>query len=161
MPATLAENSMPIEQPRWYPSKVDWWLIPVLCMPPVAAVSVCIVSAIAGSITDLVVGIAVAVFVAGLYFGLVIPVRYGLDDTHLIVRSGVYRQRIPMADISSVCPTRNPLSSPALSLDRLRIQFGRGFFKGVMISPADRDLFLNDLAHRAGLKRNGDHLSRT
>jgi len=152
---------MSAEEPRWYPSKIDWWLVAVLCVPPVAAVAVCVASALAGSITDLLVGVAVAVFVGGFYFGLVVPMRYGLDDTHLIVRNGVCRQRIPLAEISDVYPTRNPLSSPALSLDRLHVQFGQGFFKGVMISPADRDLFLDDLAQQAGLKREGDRLCRT
>ncbi len=152
---------MTAEEPRWYPSKIDGWLVPVLCVPPVATVAVCVAAALAGSITNLLVGVAVAVFVAGLYFGLIVPVRYGLDDTQLIVRSGVCRQRIPLADISEVYPTRNPLSSPALSLDRLHVQTGKGVRKGVMISPADRDLFLDNLAQQAGLKREGDRLSRT
>ena len=116
---------------------------------------------LAGSTADLLVGVAVDVFVAGIYLGLIFPLRYGLDDTHLIVRHGVCRQRIPLVEISTVYPTRNPLSSPALSLDRLHVQFGRGFFKSVMISPADRDRFLDDLAHLAGLRREGDRLYRT
>jgi hypothetical protein len=56
--------------------------------------------------------------------------------------------------------TRNPPSSPALSLDRLRVQFGRGWGKAVMISPADRNGFLDDLARKAGLNREGDRLFR-
>lgn len=151
---------MSAEQQQWYPSKIDWWLVPVLCVPPVSAVAVCVAFALAGSTPGLLVGAAVAVLVAGLYFGVVFPMRYGLNDTHLIVRSGILRQRIPLAEISDVSPTRNPLSSPALSLDRLRVQFGQGFFKAVMISPADRDRFLNDLAQKAGLRREGDRLSR-
>jgi hypothetical protein len=126
----------------------------------VAAVSVCTGFVISGAINDLLVGIAVAVFVAALYVGLLFPIRYGINDTHLIVRHGLCRYRIPLADISEVQPTRNPLSSPALSLDRLRIQFGQGFFKGVMISPAERDRFLNDPAERTGMKREGDRLLR-
>ena len=86
--------------------------------------------------------------------------RYGLDDTHLLVRFGLCRQRIVLADISEVHPTSNPLSSPALSLDRLHVQYGEGFFKAVMISPADRNRFLDDLAQKAGLKREGDRLIR-
>jgi len=91
---------------------------------------------------------------------LVFPMRYGLDDTHLQVRFGICRQRIPLADILEVHPTRNPLSSPALSLDRLHVQFGQGIFKTVMISPAERSRFLDDLAKTAGLKREGDRLVR-
>lgn len=152
---------MSTELPRWYPSKIDWWLAPLLCVPPIAAVWVCIRLALEGSITDLLVGITVAGFIAALYVGLLFPLRYGVNEKHLIVRHGMCRYRIPLAEICAVYPTRNPLSSPALSLDRLRIQFGQGLFKGVMISPLERDHFLNDLAHRTGMKREGDRLFRT
>ncbi len=151
---------MATEQPRWYKSKIDWWLIPVLCIPPVVSIVVVVSFAIAGEMTGLLIGAAVAVFVAALYLGLVFPMRYGLNDTHLIIRHGICRQKILLTDIADVYPTRNPLSSPALSLDRLHIQFGEGFFKGVMISPAERETFLEELANKAGLKRQGDHLVR-
>jgi hypothetical protein len=151
---------MSAEQLRWYPSKLDWWLVLVLCVPPVAAVVVCVAFAIVGLTSGLLVGVAMAVFVGGLYLGLVFPMRYGLDDTHLIVRFGICRKRIPLADISEVHPTHNPLSAPALSLDRLHVQFGQGFFKTVRISPADRNTFLDELARKAGLKREGDRLVR-
>jgi hypothetical protein len=42
--------------------------------------------------------------------------------------------------------TRNPLSSPAMSLDRLRIEYGQG--KAIMISPEPRAEFLRQLEHR-------------
>lgn len=151
---------MSSEAPQWYPSKVDWWLVPLLCLPPLSAVIVCITSAVAGETTALLIGIVTLLSVVALYLGLVVPIRYGVDDTHLIVRFGVCRQRVPLANITEVYPTHNPLSSPALSLDRLHVQYGQGFFKAVMISPADRDGFLDDLARRAGMKREGDRLTR-
>jgi hypothetical protein len=86
--------------------------------------------------------------------------RYGLTETHLIVRYGLVRQRVALADITAVAPTRSPLSSPALSLDRLRITYGTGVFKNVMISPADKKQFLVELALRARLVRDGDGLKR-
>lgn len=145
---------------QWYRSKVDWWLAPLLCLPPVVSVAVCVGLVRGGKTSELPIGVATVLVVFGVYFGLVLPMRYGLDDTHLVVRFGVCRQRVPLADITEVHPTCNPLSSPALSLDRLRVQYGHGFFKAVMISPADRDGFLDDLARRAGLNREGDRLVR-
>lgn len=151
---------MRFQEPRWYPSKIDWWLIPLLCLPPIAAVSVFVTSALSGSTIELLRGFGVVLAVLAVYLGLIFPMRYGIDATHLIVRHGVCRQRIQLAEISSVYPTRNPLSSPALSLDRLHVQFGEGFFKAVMISPADRTQFLDEIAQRAGLERYGDCLRR-
>ena len=151
---------MSAELLRWYPTKVDWWLVPVLCLPPVAAGAVCAASALAGSTPGLLVGGAMAVVVMGIYLGLVLPIRYRVSETHLIVRFGVCRRHIPLAEITEVKPTSNPLGAPALSLDRLRVQFGEGVFKAVLVSPKDRDLFLDELAQRAGLEREGDRLFR-
>ena len=148
------------EPMRWYRSKVDWWLAAILCVPPVTSITVCVALALSGKMSELPVGIGSVLLVFGIYFGLVFPMRDGLDDTHLLVRVGLCRQRIPLVDISEVHPTRNPLSSPALSLDRLHVQFGQGVFEAVMISPADRNGFLDDLAEKAGLKREGDRLVR-
>jgi hypothetical protein len=151
---------MSAETMRWYPSKIDWWIAVLLGVAPVMSIAVCVALTLAGETSGLLVGLASILLVFGIYFGLVFPMRYGLDDSHLLVRFGLCRQRIPLADISEVYPTHNPLSSPALSLDRLRVQFGPGIFKAVMISPADRDGFLDDIAQRAGLKREGDRLVR-
>ena len=61
---------------------------------------------------------------AGLYFGLLMKQRSGIliTDTDLVVRSGPFHWTIPLRSVRSVVPTRNPLSSPAVSLDRLRIE---------------------------------------
>ncbi len=125
-----------------------------------AAIAGCIVLVLVGRTAELPWGIGALVLLLGVYFGLVFPLRYGVDDTHLLVRFGICCQRIPLADIREVYPTRSALGSPALSLDRLHVQYGDGFFKGVMISPADRDGFLDDLAQKARLKREGDRLVR-
>jgi hypothetical protein len=47
---------------------------------------------------------------------------YTLTSSHLLVRSGPFRWLIPLDSIQSIMPTRDPLSSPALSIDRLRIE---------------------------------------
>ncbi len=145
---------------QWFRSKVDWWLIPLLILPPVASVVVSVAFFLQGKMSELPWGIASLLFVACLYIGLVFPIRYGLDETQLIVRFGLCRQRIPLSRVVAVEPTRNPLSSPALSLDRLHIQYGQGIFKAVMISPKNRDQFLDELAQKTGLKRTGDRLVR-
>jgi len=69
--------------------------------------------------------------------------RYTLEPQRLRVHSGPFRWQVPLAEITAITPTSNPLSSPALSLDRLRIDYGRG--KMLMISPQDKDRFLRDI----------------
>jgi len=90
---------------------------------------------------------AVATFTAGIGTGLplwlLLSTRYTLGYGQLVVLSGPFKWRIPVADITSITPTSNPLSSPALSLDRLRIDYGKG--KSLMISPRDKEQFVRDM----------------
>jgi membrane protein YdbS with pleckstrin-like domain len=130
----------------------------LLAIAPVICVGGAILALVAGA--GVVAALAGVVVLTVVYGGLVFPMRYGITDEEIVVRHGVVRQRIPLAKIREVYPTRSPVSSPALSLDRLHIQFGDGFFKAAMISPADKDGFLQELARKAGLARDGDRLVR-
>jgi len=89
---------------------------------------------------------AVACLSLGLVAWTVLATYYTIDDACLRVRSGPFSWVIDLKDVESITPTRNPLSSPALSLDRLRIDYGRG--RSLMVSPADKDTFVRDLMHR-------------
>ncbi len=143
-------------QAKWFPSKVDWWLGLLLVVAP----AVSLIATLTAPDSERVAGLLGSAVLAAVYLGLVFPMSYGITDSELIVRHGLVRQRIKLADITAVVPTRNPLSSPALSLDRLRITFGSGMFKSVLISPAAKQDFLVELALRARLVRKGDGLSR-
>jgi hypothetical protein len=141
---------------QWFPSKVDWWLGLLLVVAP----AVTLIATLTAPPSERLEGLLGTAVLAAVYLGLVFPMSYGLTDSELIVRHGLVRQRIKLADIVEVTPTRNPLSSPALSLDRLRITFGSGMFKKVLISPAAKAEFLVELALRARLVRKGDGLAR-
>jgi hypothetical protein len=73
--------------------------------------------------------------------------HYTFEGADLAIRASFFRWRVPLAAVESVEPTRNPLSSPACSLDRLLIRWGGG--RRIMISPEDRPGFLRALAARA------------
>jgi hypothetical protein len=71
---------------------------------------------------------------------LLAATRYTITSHDLLIVCGPFRQRLPLASIVSIMPSHNPLSSPALSLDRLEIRYGK--FDSVLISPADKTGFL-------------------
>jgi hypothetical protein len=139
-----------------YASEFDLWVRLVLILVPVVSVGTVVVAALSSG-EGIVAALISLLIVAGIYGGLLFPLYYRLESTGLLVRFGLVRQHIPYDTITSVRPTRNALSSPALSLRRLRIDYGRSF---VMISPVRRDEFLASLASRAGLLREGDALRR-
>ena len=72
--------------------------------------------------------------------------EYVFEGDALRIRASLFRWTVPLAAIESVEPTSNPLSSPAVSLDRLLIRYGD---KRIMISPEDKVGFLHTLALRA------------
>ncbi len=141
----------------WFPSKVDGWLWPVLCVPPASAVLFAIMALLSRQ-----PGLAPwpALAVVAIYGGLLFPLRYGVSSRELVIRFGLARQRVPLANITRVRPTKSLLSAPALSIDRLEVRWDEGLFGATRISPADRDGFLALLAERSGLTRDGDALSR-
>lgn len=124
-----------------YKSKIDAWLAAILAF----AITI---SLFAGA-TVLSAGGQwwVAVVVVSLGVGLPLWVLFGtsyrFESGQLHVRSGPFKWHVPVASITGITPTRNPLSSPALSLDRLRIEYGPR--KAIMISPRNKDIFLKDI----------------
>ncbi len=138
-----------------YETKVDWWL--ALLVAGAIVSGPVIAFAVAPTRDE---GLRAALYVLiwvlpalAVIFGLAWPVHYEMEERELVVRSGLFlRWNIPYQAISRVRRTRSPLSSPAWSLDRLRIDWDGDT---ILISPKDRDRFLEDLAARAGLERRG------
>jgi hypothetical protein len=127
---------------RVFKSKIDTWLLAVF----VGSAAMALFAAgvlIQGSASDFWVGFPIVVLGAVFPFWLMVRTTYTFEDGVLHIRSGPFKWVVQVSDIRSVTPTRNPLSSPALSLDRLNIVYGNG--QSVMISPLDKAGFLEHL----------------
>ena len=127
-----------------FPSKIDGWLIPVMLVS-FAGILVALISVM---ITPTpwpvrVLTWVVAVGVLFLLFSVFRGTYYVVENDELRVVSGPFRWRIPLADITGVEATRNPLSSPALSMDRLKVSYGKRKF--VLVSPEDKTGFIRAL----------------
>jgi len=141
-------------------SKRDGWLVAVLWFASALLLAGAISVAVSGS----PFGIALAVFmVASGALGpwALYATAYTITPTELLVRSGPFRWRIALDAIETVVPTRLPLSSPACSLDRLRIAYrgANGRPRALLISPEHTPVFLASLAARCPQLANaGDRL---
>ena len=83
---------------------------------------------------------AVSAFIAVILTGI----RYRIDGEALRITCGpFYRLEIPVHSIARITRTRNPISSPAASLDRWEVRYGKG--ESVLISPDQPDAFLHQL----------------
>jgi hypothetical protein len=72
---------------------------------------------------------------------------YILSDKELFIKSGFIKQTIPLETIKELKKVTDILSSPALSVKRIRITHQKSFV-GVQISPEDRDEFLTEINAR-------------
>lgn len=143
-----------------FPSKIDRWLLALIAVPLAISVGATVSALLAHPPFEavlLIVGLEALVL--GFISWTFRSTRYLVGDREVIVRSGPFRWRIEIATIESVRPSRNPLSSPALSLDRLEVRYGRG--RALLISPEDRTGFLDAIVARSpGLVRSGEQVRR-
>lgn len=127
-------------------SKMDRWI--VVLMVVVIITQVWAIGAVATQAGDPLVAtgmIFLGMAIIALIVWLTLGTYYVVDRGTLKIVAGPFRWKVPIEQISSVESTRNPLSSPALSLDRLRIRYGKN--RRIMISPADQAGFLKAIGH--------------
>ena len=79
-------------------------------------------------------------FMISIWFGT----SYQLMEDHILVRFGWLRDKIAYKDITNLSKSRSPLSSYALSRDRIAI-YTHGRIKAY-ISPRDKENFLHELS---------------
>jgi len=127
-------------------SKVDWWIRLLLGLA-IAGLFVACATVILEGADPIETTVTILACIAGLALivWVLVGTVYSVERGTLIVRSGPMRWKIPIDEITSVEATRSPLSSPALSLDRLRIRYGKR--RRIMISPADKAGFLRAIGH--------------
>jgi len=125
-------------------SKIDSWLLATLGFSAIVSLAAAgfIVSMEASPLTWSV-AVFTAVIGAGLPVWLLRSTDYAIESEALVVRCGPFKFNIRLTEISSITPCSSLLSSPALSRDRLRIDYGQG--KSILISPDDKEQFLNDI----------------
>lgn len=127
-------------------SKVDFWLILALVGVPILALEFLLDGSGVDDRTATLVAVLIVAVVLAIFLWLYLSTRYTLTEEFLLVKSGPFSWSIPLREIYEIEPTRNPMSSPALSLDRLLIRYGGG--AELMISPADKAGFMATLRKR-------------
>ncbi len=126
-----------------YRSKIDTWIGAVLGGAPMASAFGSWQLAHAPVPGGWIIAVLILLLGVCLPLSILFFTTYRITDAHLTIRSGVFTWKVPVRAISRVEPTRDPVSSPALSLDRIRIEYGSA--NAVLISPVKKDDFLREL----------------
>ena len=128
-----------------YRSKVDLWLGLLLGGSVGFMIYLAVIPIINGE------GIQWTITISTIFVMLLIlplfAVKYVLYSDHLYVSCGIYGKiRIPYETINSMKETHNPLSSAALSLDRIQIDYTEnGYHQMVLISPVRKKEFMKKI----------------
>jgi hypothetical protein len=145
-----------------YKSKKDIWIIVVI---------------VASIIITLFAGASLILFAPGIwdrFIGMIVllaalvpvllttPVSYTIDSQSIHIRGGWTNWTIPIKRILAIRPARNWIASPALSRDRLEIEYIVGKRTSLLsISPERTRQFLEELAEiDPGLILEGERLYR-
>ena len=136
------------EQGVVYRTAVDWWLGLLLggceaLMIWIAVEPILKTGKIAWGTLLMAIGFSVIIVPL---FGI----RYVLYSEHLLVSMSIYgKARVRYADIVDVKKTMNPLSSAAMSLRRIQIDYVEdGVHRMILISPIKRKTFIKEIEER-------------
>jgi len=145
-----------------FPSKRDTWIVAVIWLSIAVLIAGARVTLRSPAPFAARVSLSGVMLLAGAFsLWVTYATRYTVTATEILVRSGPLRWRVPLAAITSIVPSSNPLSSPAVSLDRLRVAHrgANGRARALLLSPADRAGFLAAVAARCpSLALVGDRL---
>ena len=119
-----------------YKSKIDLWLL----IPFLIPIYFGITNLTSNNRMGWIIIVATIAFVVFMYRST----YYIIENSKLIVRSMfIVHEKIDISTIKKIYKTKNPLSSPALSLDRIAIVYNK--FDEILISPIDKRQFVDDL----------------
>ncbi len=120
-----------------YRSKISWGIfLPIFIILLLTTIFIATESWWVASISILPVAVPI-----GYIF---LKTTYVVTDGLLKIKCGfLYNQQIKISSIRQIKETNNPISSPALSLDRLEIKFDK--YSSVLISPKEKAIFIEHL----------------
>lgn len=120
-------------------SKIDLWLGTLIVV--VAVIVFRVAYSIALKPYGFVEAFPLVAIGAALPLWVLASTSYDVINANLWIRSGPFKWKISILSISKIEPTTSWVSSPALSVNRLKIEYGKG--KTILISPNETDKFLH------------------
>ncbi len=117
-------------------SAVDRWFYAVVALATISAVFAVAAAWPAMDQTARLISASCAAAALLLPLWILLRTDYSVADEVLCIRSGPFRWNVAISQIHEIRPSRSILSSPALSLNRLEIRYGKS--QRVLVSPLDR-----------------------
>lgn len=127
-------------------SKKDWWILGFVIAMTGLLLQLLLTMYAKGSMAQYPVHTLIYVLTIAVLWWPVWSTQYRIEEEQLVVSSMFLTWKIPLSTIQKISPSNNSVSSPALSLDRLRIDYQKqGKAKFILISPKDKQAFTQAL----------------
>ena len=123
-------------------SKIDWWLWGVSIVTTGLLLQFLWTMYIEGTMQQYPEHALLYVLTMALLWWPILNTRYIVTEQHLVIHSMLFKWQINRSDITKISESHNLISSPTLSLDRLRIDYQKnGVASHILISSKDKDVF--------------------
>ena len=123
-------------------SKKDWWVLAFLICMTGLLLQLLITMFTKGTAYQYPVHTTVYVTTILVLWWPVFNTKYTIKAGQLTIRCLFLRWNIPLSDIQKVSVTNNSVASPALSLDRLKIDYLKdGKTKFILVAPRNKAKF--------------------
>ncbi|CAN7412975.1 MAG: PH domain-containing protein [Acidovorax sp.] len=131
----------------FFVSKVDAWISGIAVAAGFTCLSIAapmVLFSTSSAERAVLAGVVLVTLVLPIW--LLLDTNYTVTGEELRIRSGPFRWSIALSEVRAVSPSRSWLSSPALSLDRIRVQYGVA--RSVLVSPREKQRFVDCLRER-------------
>lgn len=126
-----------------FKSKIDRSLLICLILSVFACMLGASVMLKIGGAVNFVIAAFILIVGAGFPLWILISTRYAVQNGNLEIMSGPFSWSIPIHSIKAIQESQSALTSPALSFDRLEVNYDED--KVILVSPADKKRFLQKL----------------
>ncbi|GIN63631.1 hypothetical protein J27TS8_36240 [Robertmurraya siralis] len=133
----------------FFPSKKDWWMGIIIWFCSAVSIFLPIFSLDFGAdrLADIGVATLISIILLFLVGTLLIWIwfktGYWIKESILKVEFGPIKKEININEITSIRAARNPFTAPALSLDKIEINYAR--FQTIAVSPKNKKEFVRQL----------------
>ncbi|WP_287907434.1 PH domain-containing protein [Acinetobacter sp.] len=134
-------------------TKIDWWVLGFLIAMTGLLVQLLFTMYAKGTMVEYPEHTTVYILTIAVIWWPVFNTRYMIQDGTLSISCLFLKWHIPLASIQKITPTHHSIASPALSLDRLKIEYEKeGEIKQVLISPRNQHVFIAAVEKQHALK---------
>ncbi|ALH94527.1 PH domain-containing protein [Acinetobacter equi] len=127
-------------------SKIDWWVLAFLVCMTGLLIQLLLSMQAKGNISAYPLHTATYILTIFIIWWPAINTRYVIDNGKLIIKCMFLKWQIPLEQIHKIETTTNSVASPALSLDRLKLEYTQnGKDKFIIVAPRNKQAFCKAL----------------